>query len=71
MPTDQIDHLARVLEAREAQRQAEAALVRTIRDAVDAGVSKSALARELDVNRLTIRRWLGEGDYTPKWAQPR
>jgi hypothetical protein len=71
MPDEVATSLTRVLKARDAQRKAEAAFVQTIRSAVDAGVSKTALAQALDVNRLTIRRWLGEGDYTPKWAQPR
>jgi DNA invertase Pin-like site-specific DNA recombinase len=54
------DPLKRIVEARQDQMRARDRLVQEIEDAVQQGVSQTAIAEALGLNRLTIWRWLND-----------
>lgn len=58
--THPMDPLAKVIAARRKQAKAREQLVDAIAEAVQAGVPQTQIAEALDLNRLTIWRWMNE-----------
>lgn len=61
MPDESLPKAARGLRA--ARRRLDAAMAAAEQAAIEAhsaGTAETVIARELDVNRMTVRRWLGK-----------
>ena len=55
-------HLARVLTRQDQEREAKDRFRQALRDAVEAGVPQTQIVKVTGISRVTLWRWLKEGE---------